>query len=100
MARGREEFGGGMMPLNTKLHTETKRLIDALVKIKDLGGQRQLIEAMLDSYCKQNPADFIKAQELIKMLGMANPTKEEEEPGAGNDLEEKKKPLTWTIPSN
>jgi len=54
--------------INTKVEKSTKELIDALVKVKKMGSQRELLNEMLEVYCKKNKDDYEKAMGLIKFL--------------------------------
>lgn len=54
---------------NVRLERETKQLLQALVQVQKLpGGQRDLIDQMLQAYREKFPATFKRAAELIQIL--------------------------------
>lgn len=68
MARKPLHPGGKLVPFNTRMPKGLKQLIDALVTVQDLDGQRDLIERALEAYRDTCPADFEKATRLIELL--------------------------------
>lgn len=60
--------GGVLVPFNTRMPKGLKQLIDALVSVQGLEGQRDLIERALDAYRETCPDDFERAARLIELL--------------------------------
>jgi hypothetical protein len=66
-------YGGNLVPFNTRMPGEMKDLIDALVTVQKLKGQRELLERALEAYREKCPEDFKTAEGLMKFLAESRP---------------------------
>jgi len=72
MAKGNRVNDGEVLEAySTKLEPGTKKKLEALAKVQHLGGQRELINKMLEVYAKANPEEMAKAGQLLELLGEA-----------------------------
>lgn len=69
MAKGNRVNDGEVLEAySTKLEPGTKKKLEALVKVQRLGGQRELINKMLEVYAAANPEEMAKANQFIELL--------------------------------
>lgn len=70
MAKGNRVNDGEILEaFSTKLEPGTKQKLEALVKVQHLGGQRELINRMLEGYADKYPEDMEKVAQLLELLG-------------------------------
>lgn len=70
MAKGNRVTDGEILEAySTKLEPLTKQKLEALVKVQHLGGQRALLNKMLETYGSAYPQEMAKAIQLLELLG-------------------------------
>ena len=58
-----------LSPFSTKLEPGTKQKMELLIQVQHLGGQRELINKMLEVYAEKYPEDMARVNQLVELLG-------------------------------
>lgn len=63
--------GVTLVNFNSKVQQETKDLVDALIKVNDLGigSAREFLEAAVELFKKEYPDNMAKADQYLVLIG-------------------------------